>query len=444
MDEENKNGELPEAPPSQNSEAETNPPEPPQKQKKGKTSETHAEFSARYHAAKQKDFEKLAKEVEERSSRDSKKKKRIWWIKTILLIAMIVLSIAIMFTMTNYLAAEGTKSFGEMIRGISVPYLFLFIAIILVYMFLESMKYSYLLKISTGKWRLKNSIKTMYLGKYYDGITPFGTGGQPFQIYYLHKKQDIPVGVATAIPLVRFIVTTIVFCLVAIGLFIVTAQNQWLDGWGAGWDGTVVLVIAIISMAFNFLVPVVMVFVSLFPRFGKKMMVKIVGLLNKMRIVKHKYPTMKKYVYEVEEYRQSFKLIINNWYKLFPMIFICLLDTAIYLSLPFFAVLAIAGPNVTDNLLLLWMQTSCFTMISYYSSSLVPTPGNSGANEAISTLVFLALAGSINNIIGWVILLWRFANYYIYILSGIGINIFEIIRSAIRNRRAEKKEGTNS
>ena len=238
----------------------------------------------------------------------------------------------------------------------------------------------------------------MFLGRYYDGITPLGTGGQPFQIYYLHKKNDIPAGIATAIPLVRFIVSTIVFCLVAIVLFIFVGHNNWLDGWGGGWSGDIVLAIAIIAMAFNFFVPIIMVFVSLFPRLGKKMIVKLVGFLSKIKLVKHRYPTMKKYVYEAGEYRKSMKLLFTKWWKLLPLAVICIIETVLYLTLPYMALLAIEGPAITDRHLMLWLQTCCFTMISYYAASLVPTPGNSGASEAMTTLVFLAAANTIPGI----------------------------------------------
>lgn len=408
---------------------------PPNKEEKAMKD---AETRARYHAAKAKDFEKLAKEIEEKNSRSDKKKRRNWWIKTALMLALIGVSIAIMFTMTQYMTGDGMKSFREMIKGASLPYFFAFLGMVLLYMLVESAKYSYLLKISTGKWRIRNSIKTMYIGKYYDGITPLGTGGQPFQIYYLHKK-DIPVGVATAIPLVRFIVSTVIWCLIAVGLFVLVGINGWLDGMASGWGGKVVLIIAIVAMAFNFLVPVVMLFVSLFPRAGKRMIAGIVSLLNKLHIVKHKYPTMKKYVYEAREYRESMKIIFTKWYKLIPLALLAVLETCVYLVLPYFAVLALAGPEVTADHLLLLLQIMCLTMVSFYSASFVPTPGNSGASEAMTTLVFLTVTG-INSILGWVILLWRFATYYVYIVTGIGISIFEIIRSAVRNKRARKAQ----
>ena len=406
--------------------------------KKAEKAVKDAEFSARYHATKQKDFEKLAKEIEEKQNRDDKKKRKKWWIKTVLMLALIAVSIAIMFTMTQYLTGDGMKSFKEMIKGASLPYFFAFVGMVLLYMLVESAKYSYLLKISTGKWRIRNSIKTMYIGKYYDGITPLGTGGQPFQIYYLHKK-DIPVGVATAIPLVRFIVSTVIWCLIAIGMFVIVGMNGWLDNMASGWGGKVVLIVSIIAMAFNLLVPVVMLFVSLFPRAGKRLIAGIVVLLNKLHIVKRKYPTMKKYVYEAREYRESMKIIFTKWYKLIPLAVLAVAETVVYMMLPYFAVLALAGPEVTTDHWLLLLQIMCLTMVSFYSASFIPTPGNSGASEAMTTLVFLTVTG-INSILGWVILLWRFATFYVYILTGIGISIFEIIRSAVRNKRARKKE----
>ena len=276
---------------------------------------THAEY---YQMTKEKELARLAKEIEEKESRDTKKKKRNWWIKTVLMLLLIVLSVAIMFTIVNYMGS-GTKSFKDMIKGADWRFFLVFVGIILLYMLLESSKYSYLLKISTGKCRLKNSIKTMYLGKYYDGITPLATGGQPFQIYYLHKK-DIPAGVATAVPLVKFIVTTFVTCFAGVVMLALVPYVVALD------DTTYWLVIvAWISLGFNLLVPITIMFVSLFPKIGRKMIAGIVSLLSKVRIVKRKYPTMKKYIVEIDEYRDALKLLIRRWWKLIPLVLICIL-----------------------------------------------------------------------------------------------------------------------
>lgn len=398
---------------------------------------THAEY---YQLTKEKELAQLAQEIEEKESRDTKKKRQSWWIKTILMLVFIGVSVYIMFKITDLVSPKGTKSFLEMVQGIDWRFLLLFVGIILISMLFEGCTYSYLIKISTGKFHLKTSLKTMYLGKYYDGITPLATGGQPFQIYYLHKK-DIPTGVATAVPLVRYIVTTFVFCFASVIMLALVPHVMSLD------DKTYwLVVVAWVSLGLNLLVPVAIMFVSLFPKTGRKMIASIVSLLSKIRIVKHKYPTMKKYITEIDEYRDALKLLIRRWWKLIPLVIINLLYFVVYVSIPFFATLTIAGPSISDNLPLLFIQTACLSIVTFYSVSWIPTPGNSGVNEASAALVFTTLK-NVDSITGWMVLLWRFAIYYVFILSGIGISIFEIIRSAVRNRRAakaQKQEKENS
>ncbi len=375
------------------------------------------------------DMEKFAREYEARNNQDTKAAKRKWWIKTALMLVLIGASIGVMFGIARLFDGNG---FGPI--TFNWIWLAVVIGVLLVTIVNESMKYAYLLKISTGKWRFKNSVKVMFLGKYYDGITPLGTGGQPFQIYYLHKK-DIPAGVASAVPLVRYIVCTIVFCLVAAALFI--TANFVLEGNAAA--STTVMIVAWISMLCNLAIPVIIVFASLFPRAGKKFVVKLVSLLAKMRIVKRKYAVTKKYVREMDEYRHALKTLLSNFVKLLPMVLFSLIECACYVLLPFSIVIAVSGVAPGWDILL---EMACLSMISFYSSSLVPTPGNTIANEAMTILVFTAVAGNpaFAPVSGWVTLFWRFLTYYIYILSGIGINVFEVIRSAIRAHRTLKTQ----
>ncbi len=388
-------------------------------------------FADRYQRVKERDIQKLSAEIEDQDAENKKHKRRNWWIKTILLLLLIGLSIGLLFTITSVLSDEKV-TFGEMIRGVKPIHILTVLAAIVVYMFFESMKYCYLLKISTGKFRFRVGIKTMFLGKYYDGITPLGTGGQPFQIYYLHKKQ-IPAGVATAVPLAKYIVTTFVYCACAVVFF--ALSPMLLPGDVAT---TTILIISWVSMFFNVLVPVTILIISAFPRGGKKFIIKLITLLKKMRIVKRKYPTIRKYLYEVDEYRHSLKAIFRRWYMIIPLVLLCMLTLVASYSVPFAVALFVGGDAVTPTWTL-YAQILCLGCLSFYSSSLFPTPGNSGATEAASALVFVTLSDAISPIAGWLVLVWRFCTYYIYILSGIGINIFEIIRGAVRNRRARKK-----
>ncbi len=372
------------------------------------------------------DMEKFSRDYEARNDKSTKEAKRKFWIKTLLMLLLIGISVGVMFTIT--LLFEG-KGFGEI--KFSWIWLLALLGVELVMLANESMKYAYLLRISTGKWRPKNAIKVMFLGKYYDGITPLGTGGQPFQIYYLHKR-NVPAGAASAVPLVRYIVSTIVFCIAAIGLFI-TSYFVLPDS----STGTAVMIISWISMFANLAIPVILVFASLFPRAGKKLVVKLVAFLAKIHIVKRKYEVTKKYVREMDEYRHALKFLLSSFVKLLPLVLFSIVEVVCYVLLPFTVILMISGTAPTWEI---FIQIACMSMLSYYSSSLIPTPGSTIANEAMTGAIFIGMSQpGIAEVGGWATILWRFAFYYIYILSGIGINIFEVIRSAVRTRRSLKE-----
>lgn len=398
-------------------------------------SESEGTESPSPEAAGGNDFTDLARKDAARKKQEEKRKKRNWWIKMLLLLVLIGISIYILFPITRSLTGEGTLAFADMIKGVSLPYFFLLLGVILLYILAESFQYSYILKTSTGKFRFKNSIKVALLGKYYDAVTPLGTGGQPSQIYYLHKK-DIPKGVATAVPIVKYTFSTFakgIFSVVFFSLAYVILPSSVLHNTGF----TAIYVLAWISMAVTMAIPVIMIFGSLFPRAGKKLIIRIIAVLAKMHIVKRKYKMTKKYVTEMGEYRRSLKEILKRWWIVIPLLIICLVTVIISFSIPFFTATALANTTPTWDL---WTDMFCGGLLAYFSASLLPTPGSSGGIELTSGLVFasvlLTLAPAVST---WIILVWRFFTYYIYIFVGIGINIFEIIRSAVRNRRAKKQ-----
>ncbi len=396
-----------------------------------------ADFAAHYQSAKEKDLKRLAEELETRETDAAKRKKQKikTAVKTILITALIALSIGIMFGLGQYVSGENSKSFVDMVKGTNLYYFLAFLGVFVLYILDDSMKYSYLLKISTGKFHLKHSIKTMFIGRYYDGITPLGTGGQPFQIYYLHKKK-VPAGVATAVPLVKYIANTFVTGLCAIVMLSITPRYLGNNPAVSGALTTTLYAVAWISFAVTMLVPTAMILFSAFPKVGKKFIVKLVAFLHKIKIVKRKYSVTKKYVYEVTEYRDAMKLLIHKWWKLIPLVFICLMQVVLSPSLPFFAAAAIGNIPPTWEL---FLQMWCLSTVSYYAASLVPTPGSSGAAEMTSSFIFstITVAG-FSSVIGWVLFVWRFSSFYFFILAGVCMNIFGMIRDAVRAKRAKR------
>ena len=89
-------------------------------------------------------------------------------------------------------------------------YIALAVGCVLLMLFVDGFRQSALLRGATGHWRLKLTSKSMILGRYFDNITPSAVGGQPYQIYYLHKNK-VPAGVATSLPVVCFFMQQLAF-----------------------------------------------------------------------------------------------------------------------------------------------------------------------------------------------------------------------------------------
>ena len=329
---------------------------------------------------------------------------RSWIVKTVLMLALIAFSIVLMFSIGNYVTGGEHERVGfiQFLKLLDYRYFALLLAVLLLYLAVESAKYAYLLKVSTGKFRWRVSIKTMFLGKYYDGITPLSMGGQAFQIVYLHKK-DVPGGVASAIPLIRYIVSSLVVTAISIVLLILTPQHV-----PGSIASKTMLVLAAVSLALNGSIPLIILLFTIFPKKMMRLVVGAVGLLAKMHIVKRKYHATKKCVNGLLEYSGAMKLFAKKFLQCLPLVLLCVIETLLNYAIPFFVVLAV-GHDVT------------------------------GAMEATGSLIFSTVT-SIQPMLGWVVLVWRFFTYYLYILSGIGISIFEVIRDAVRQKRRTREE----
>ena len=409
-----------------------------QKEKEELEKSDGKEFAARYQSAKERDLKKLEKEMEERSKIDTKKKKWMTAIKVILIVGLIGLSIWMMFGLGDYIHDGETLGFLDMLRTtFNWKYFLVFIAVVVAEIVFESLKYAYLLKISTGKWHLHHSLTVMFLGKYYDGVTPLGTGGQPFQIYYLHKKK-VPAGPATAAPLVKYIFSTYVFGILN-AVFLGLAPGRFENVSAVSSKLTLgFMIVAWIGVSVHLLVPTAMILLSAFPKAGKKIIAWIVKVLHKMHIVKRKYSVTKKYVYEVAEYRNALKLFVQQWYKMIPMLLIVCVEAFLHISMPFFAVIAIAGNLVPPSGDLLY-QIMCLSAVAHYAATLIPTPGNSGAADFSISFVFSTLT-AIGSVVGWVAFSWRFVTYYLYIIVGACMLFFTMIRDAVRAKRKRKQQ----
>ena len=144
----------------------------------------------------------------------------------------------------------------------------------------EQLRFQILIKKSTKKNRPFLSYKAAALGKYYEAITPFATGGQPFQVYYL-KSRGVSGATALSVPLAKYIMQQICFTIVvSICLFV----NLGTLASFTGADTKVVTLACWLGYASNFIIIGTVVLFSISKKLGHKVVGGVLKLLAKLRI----------------------------------------------------------------------------------------------------------------------------------------------------------------
>ena len=95
----------------------------------------------------------------------------------------VIINIIVLFVMGKKdFQGNPQIKFNEMLQiwMTNIPYLIIALLLPIVALLAEGLKYYFLILFSTKEKRLFVSLKTAVLGKYFDNLTPLGSGGQAF------------------------------------------------------------------------------------------------------------------------------------------------------------------------------------------------------------------------------------------------------------------------
>lgn len=352
---------------------------------------------------------------------------RIFW--NVFLVAVIAAGIVSLFGIVNEIDADSGASFGEVFRGASPLFCVVLVLAVLGIMALDTAMFCIISKTVTGKVRFSSSLKTNFLGRYYDAVTPFSTGGQPMQIYYLSSK-GIGGGNASAMVLIKYFASIFMWMAVGAALMIWGAAKGVLDGISGA---KILKVTGWVGIGVNLIIPTFVILFLLLPRIMFKLTRGVVKLGKKLRIVKDEEKATVRAVKVVGDFRNSFKVMATTPLNLILLLLVCIAEAALTFAVPYFVMKALSCP--VDGKLFEIMSLNAFAT---FGVSFIPTPGNSGVVEGMGALAFSSAAGVA---LAWSVLIWRFSVFYIYILVGIGITVRDIIKkNVMRKDRTGKRQ----
>ena len=351
-------------------------------------------------------------------------------------IKYVILVIAILIVLIILLTSLGDiKKIANIFKtSVKWYYLLACLGVVLLYFFFVETSLFILIK---NKYKDISSFQVYNIagsGLFFDAITPFSTGGQPFQAYAL-KRMNVKLSDSTSILLVNFLVYQIVlnvFTAILL-IFYYPRIHEQVDN---------IVIFIIVGFTINFLIMALLILIGT-TKFMGKAIIKLMDLLCKIKflnkLIGKEKDNFKQYVNDMQS---AFKDMKNH----FGIVFICVITRSIsliiYYSIPFLAFLSIGINLGFDNFIYCIAVTSFSLTIAIW----VPTPGSSGGAELAFTTLFVGL---INNeskderqalaLSG--MLVWRFFTYYLSIIYGfIRYLIFERKMSKIENNLDDNKK----
>lgn len=283
-------------------------------------------------------------------------------------------------------------------------YIFIGILLIILYWFLRAVCIFVITKKHNGKITLRQCFKQMIITQFFNGITPFSTGGQPMQIYMLNKS-GVKVGSATSIIVQDFIMYQI--ALVVMGVVALLANQRYHYIKLTSILGNLILVGFII----NIVIGSFMVFVSFSKRFNDFIGKLIIKLATKFRFVKDQNKTVEKWEEKLAEFHDNAKLFKENKFLFVRCFIYNLLSLTIYYVIPLFVFLSLDS-NLNISIFATIVASSFVLIIGNF----VPIPGGSGGIEYGFFKFFGTFVAS--SLISSSLIIWRFITYYFGMIIG--------------------------
>ncbi len=260
--------------------------------------------------------------------------------------------------------------------------------------------------LSRHKISLWLAVKTSIVTHFFNLLTPFYSGGQPFAIYYL-SKHNIEAGVSTAAILMKSLVFQAV--LTGLGIFGAITCRAYLT--------SITLSALLLGSFLNGSLFFVIFLFGVNRKLALWTVDSILLLLCKVRIVKNREKWRGKVLEKVHQFNDTFAE-----YKKHPIhiMLITLSSIAQFFLHILSAAVILEGFGIHLSFPLFFQLSNM-----EITASVVPTPGTSGGIEYIFML-FLGQFGPIEKISAGLVL-WRFCTYY-FEITALGILSFWIYR----------------
>lgn len=310
-------------------------------------------------------------------------------------ILILIITIIVLYFILKDDFTSIVKAFGNIdIRYIIIAAIFYLLSIVF------KGTANYLIVNDKKRVSLLESIKHNAIAQFFNGITPFETGGQPMEIYMLTEH-----GIST-LKATNQIVQSFIFYQIALVLcgFFAVGYNYFFHIFP---KVSVLRLLVLAGFITNILVVLFLLLISISKKTTTKIVNFITKVLKKIRIKIDEKEIEKK----IEDYHKGFEEIKKR--KGLTSIGI-LLNVGSLLCLYITPLFVVYGMHEFHQISVI--NTLTASAYVFLLCSFVPIPGSSGGIEYGFTQFFGNFIHS--NIISAVLIIWRFITYYLGIIIG--------------------------
>ena len=315
------------------------------------------------------------------------------------IIILICVSLLIMFLIMK-------DNFNEIIDNLlnaNIFYLFLALIFMILSVLFQSFSMHLYLKELDKNYKFKDTFILMFSALFFNAITPFSSGGQPFQVYLLNK-QGIKISESTNALLQNFL--SYQLALITLGTVAIII-NHFM---GIIPNTSLLKHIVIIGFVVNVIVLALIIYLGKAKNINTKMFNKIFNFVFSLKFIKNREVLKEKANKKIDEFYESGNYFKNNKYILLKAYSFNLVSLIILYIIPMFIFFSIKVYDVNV------IESIVCSSYTYFVGSFVPIPGGTGGLEYAFIEFFRVFSSSA--LISTCMILWRFVTYYLSMILG--------------------------
>ena len=247
----------------------------------------------------------------------------------------------------------------------------------------------------------RSAFKTTTVRIFFNSVTPFSLGGQPFSVFSLHRE-GIQSGKGSSIVITKLMTLAaftqvgafVSFLLFSDRITTIAALNKIIMTCGLLGGGTILL------LTFGFLYPQILIAI----------IIGVGKFLHMIHVLKNQSKLRRKLIIQASTARKSFKRYFSHHLGFFISGTLC--NGLVYATQLVMLWLILLGLGINVTFLTGFVLASMLIFLLTF----MPTPGAIGLGEAIFLIIFSKTVPSY--MIGIAIVLWRFFFHYMSAILG--------------------------